>query len=70
MKIYKKIKIELTSEEKQILLKARDVIDTFMNEMDEHNLSFITTDYDTYDDRALDMIASDLHSLSTIHKGE
>ena len=70
MKVYKTIKIELTSEEKQTLLKARDVIDTFINEMDEHNLSFITTDYDTYDDRTLDAIASDLHSLSTVFEGE
>ena len=64
MKVYKKIEIELTSEEKQILLKARDVIDTLIEKMFENNLTLVGTDFDTYDDRTLDAIASDLYSLS------
>ena len=70
MKIYKKIEIELTPEEEQILLKARDVIDAFINEMDEYNLTTIFTDYDAYDENKLDFIATELHSLTTICEGE
>lgn len=70
MKVYKKVEIELTYEEKQILLKARDLIDTFINEMEEYNLKRICTGYNTYDETKLDEIATDLHSLSTICDGE
>lgn len=70
MNIYKKIEIELTSEEKQTLLNARDIVDTLIEQMSEHNLTLIYTDYDTYDNRTLDEIATDLHSLTTICEGE
>lgn len=66
----KKIEIELTPEEEQIILKARDVIDTIINEMNEHKLTTIISDYDTYDEGGLDAIATELHSLATIYEGE
>ena len=70
MTVYKKIKIELTSEEEQTLLKAKDLINTFINEMNEYNLKCICTKYNTYDETKLDKIAAYLHSLTTICSGE
>lgn len=70
MKIYKKIEIELTTEEKHILINARDLIDIIANEMDKYNLTTISTDYDCYDAGKLDEIATDLHSLATVCEGE
>ena len=70
MKICKKIELELTHEEEQTLLKARDLIDTFINDMEAFNVAIIDTDYDSYDKTKLDDIARDLHSLSTIYAGE
>ena len=70
MKVYKKVEIELTSEEKQTLLNARDIIDTLIENMSAYNFALVDTDYDTYDDKTLDEIATHLHSLSTICEGE
>ena len=70
MKICKKIEIELTYEEEQTLLKARDLIDTFINDMEAFKIAIIDTDYDSYDKTRLDDIARDLHCLSTIYGGE
>ena len=70
MTVYKKIEIELTPEEEQTLLRARDTIDDIIEKMNKYNLSFITTDYGTYDSRTLDEIATELHSLTTVFEGE
>lgn len=70
MKICKQIELELTPEEERTLIKARDIIDTFINDMEAFNITTIYTDYDTYDKTKLDDIARDLHSLSTICAGE
>ena len=69
MTIDKKIEIELTSEEEQALLKARDLIDIFIDKMNTYNLETVISDYDAYDKSRLDEIATDLHSLSTICEG-
>lgn len=70
MIIYKKVEIDLNSEEKQALLKARDIIDTLIEKMSNYNLERVISDYDAYDIGELDEIATDLHSLSTICEGE
>lgn len=70
MIIYKKAEIALNFEEKQILLMARDLIDTLIEKMSNYNLECIISDYDRYDKTKLDEIATDLHSLSTIHEGD
>lgn len=69
MTIDKKIEIELTSEEEQALLKARDLIDILIDKMNTYNLETVISDYDAYDKSRLDEIATDLHSLSTICEG-
>ena len=72
MKIYEKIgmEIKLTSEEEQALLKARDIIDTLIENMFEHHFTLINTDSEIYDITRLHEIAIDLHNLLTIYGGE
>lgn len=70
MIIYKKVEIDLNYEEKQALLKARDIIDTLIEKMSNYNLERVISDYGAYDVGELDEIATDLHSLSTICEGE
>lgn len=69
MQVYKKVEIDLTYEEKQALLKARDIIDTLIEKMFQNNLVSVSGEYDTYDDQTLDEIATDLHNIATIREG-
>lgn len=70
MIIYKKVEIDLNSEEKQALLKARDIIDTLIEKMSNYNLEHVIGDYGVYDKTRLDEIAMDLCNLFTICEGE
>lgn len=69
MIIYKEIKVELTTDETNALLKARDVIDTLIEQMHANNLICVDTDYDIYDETTLDDLATHLHNLSTVYAG-
>lgn len=66
MIIEKKIAVELTEQEYSILTQCEEVIDRFVDKMEELNLNGYTTEYDYFTDDDLIGLAEKVHSLRTV----
>lgn len=67
MIIEKKISVELTQQEYSILTQCEEVIDKFINKMEELNLTMYDTEYDNFEKNDLDELATKIHSLRSVY---
>lgn len=67
MIIKKKIAVELTEQEYSILTQCEEVIDKFIDKMQEFNLNGYGTQYDNFQEDDLDELAKTIHSLKTVY---
>lgn len=67
MIIEKKITVELTEQEYKILSDCEEVIDKFIDKMEELNLRMYDTEYDFFEKDTLDELAEKIHSLKTVY---
>ena len=70
MTIDKVIKVELTEQEYSILTQCEEVIDKFIEQMEELNLKGYYTEYDHFDEDSLDELAKNIHSLRTVYEAD
>lgn len=66
MIIEKKVAVELTEQEYSILTQCEEIIDKFIETMEECNLKGYYTEYDYFDEDELDALARNIHSLRTV----
>lgn len=70
MTIDKIIKVELTEQEYSILTQCEEIIDKFLDQMEECNLQGYYTEYDRFDENSLDELAKNIHSLRTVYEAD
>jgi len=70
MIINKKVTVELTEQERKILNDCEEVIDRFIDKMEELNLIEYRTKSDCFDKYELDTIANIIHSLTTVNEAD
>lgn len=70
MTINKVIKVELTEQEYSILTQCEEVIDKFLDQMEECNLKGYYTEYDNFQEDDLDELAKNIHSLKTVYEAD
>lgn len=70
MIIEKKISVELTDQEYSILTQCEELIDGFIDKMEELNLNGYTTEYDYFEKDDLDKLAEKIHSLRTVNEAD
>lgn len=67
MIVEKKITVELTEQEYSILTQCEEVIDKFIDKMEELNLTMYDTEYDNFEKDDLDELATKIHSLRSVY---
>lgn len=67
MIVEKKITVELTEQEYSILTQCEEVIDRFIDKMQELNLTMYDTEYDSFQEDDLDELATKIHNLRTVY---
>ena len=70
MIIDKVIKVELTEQEYSILTQCEEIIDKFLDQMEEFNLKGYYTEYDHFNEDELDELAKNIHSLRTVYEAD
>lgn len=70
MTIDKIIKVELTEQEHSILTHCEEIIDKFLELMEEYNLKGYYTEYDHFQEDDLDELAKNIHSLRTVYEAD
>lgn len=70
MTIDKVIKVELTAQEYSILTHCEEIIDKFIDTMEECNLKGYRTEYDHFNEDELDELAKNIHSLRTVYEAD
>lgn len=68
MIIDKKIIVELTEQEIKVLSDCEEVVDKFIDKMQEFNLDGYSTEYEYFREDDLDELARTIHSLKTVYE--
>lgn len=71
MIIEKKVAVKLTEQEYSILTQCEEIIDKFIETMEECNLKgYYTEEYDHFQEDDLDELATKIHSLRSVYKAD